>query len=71
MKNPSELEQLSQYAKLQTLCPALNFELAKKIHDLKGARYFGPLNNKRNSRSCGTVFSLCAPIFRTINALVF
>ena len=71
LKNSSELEQLSQYAKLQTLCPALNFELAKKIHDLKGAHYFGPLSNKRNSRSCGTSFSLCAPIFRTINALVF
>lgn len=71
MNNSSELEQLSQYAKLQTLCPALNFELAKKIHDLKGAHYFGPLSNKRNSRSCGTSFSLCAPIFRTINSLVF
>ncbi len=71
MKYPSELERLSLYAKLQTLCPALNFELAKKIYNLKGARYFGPLSNKRNSRSCGTTFSLCAPIFKKIRDYVF
>lgn len=71
MRYQSELERLSLYAKLQTLCPALNFELAKKIYNLKGARYFGPLSNKRNSRSCGTSFSLCAPIFKKIYDLVF
>jgi hypothetical protein len=71
MKYSSELQHLSLYIKLQTLCPVLNFELAKKIYDLKGGHYFGPLNNKRNSRSCGTSFSLCAPIFRNIYSLLF
>lgn len=67
----SEVEALSQYVKLQTLCPSLNFELAKRIHDLKGAHYFGPLSNKRNSRSCGTSFSVCAPVFRAIDTFLF
>ena len=70
-KGASEIGILSLYIKIQTLCPSLNFELARKIYDLKGAHYFGPLSNKKNSRSCGTRFSLCAPIFRTINSFLF
>lgn len=60
------VDELVWFHQLQTLCPDLNLELAKKIHHFHKGGYFGPLNNTYNAKTCGTLFSLCLPVFENI-----
>lgn len=60
------VDELVWFHQLQTLCPDLNLELAKRIHHYLGGKYCGPLNNTKNSSSCGKVYSLCMPIYQNI-----
>jgi len=60
------VDDLILFHQLQSICPGHHLDLAKEVLMLYGNAYFGPLNNTRNSGSCGSSHYLCQKTFETI-----